>query len=90
MSTAAISDSADATKSRVSPTTTKNKKEPETRGSWFRFFAMLVITAVVLIPLLAVVLLSLRPALGSTTTANFTLENFVRHISRMVLNTTSR
>jgi multiple sugar transport system permease protein len=76
MSSAAISDSADTTESPVAPTTT-NKKEPETRGTWWRFFAMLVITAVVLVPILAVVLLSLRPALGSTSTASFTLENFV-------------
>ena len=38
---------------------------------------MFVITAVTLVPILAVVLLSLRPALGSTTTASFTLENFI-------------
>ena len=80
MSTAAISESTDATASRVAPT--KNKKEPETRGSWFRFFAMLVITAVILVPIAAVVLLSLRPALGSTTTAAFTLENFVNVFSQ--------
>ena len=80
MSTAAISESADATESRAAPTT--GKKEPETRGSWLRFLAMLVITAVVLVPILAVVLLSLRPALGSTSTATFTLENFLNVFSQ--------
>jgi len=75
MSTAATSESANSTESRVAPAA-KRKKEPETRGSWFRFLAMLVITAVVLVPILAVVLLSLKPALGSTSTAAFTLENF--------------
>jgi multiple sugar transport system permease protein len=43
---------------------------------------MLVITAVILVPIAAVVLLSLRPALGSTTTAAFTLENFVNVFSQ--------
>jgi multiple sugar transport system permease protein len=80
MSTAAVSESADATASRAAPTT--GKKEPETRGSWLRFLAMLVITAVVLVPIVAVVLLSLRPALGSTSTAPFTLENFLNVFSQ--------
>jgi multiple sugar transport system permease protein len=53
------------------------KPEPGARGSWWRFLVMLVITAVVLIPIIAVVGLATRPALGSTTTASFTLENFV-------------
>ena len=81
MSTAAISESPDAIASRVAQPR-KTKKEPETRGSWFRFFAMLVITAVILVPIAAVVLLSLRPALGSTSTAAFTLENFVNVFSQ--------
>jgi len=37
----------------------------------------LVITLVALVPIFAVVGLSLQPALGSTSTAKFTLENFV-------------
>ena len=80
MSTASISGSARATTSRVAPTATK--QEPDTRGSWLRFFAMLVITAVVLVPIVAVVILSLQPALGSTSTAAFTLENFVNVFSQ--------
>jgi multiple sugar transport system permease protein len=80
MSTAAVTESAGAKRSRTTSTT--GKKEPETRGSWLRFLAMLVITAVVLVPILAVVLLSLRPALGSTSTAAFTLENFLNVFSQ--------
>ena len=80
MSTAAISESADAADSRVAPAA--RKTEPETRGTWWRFFAMLVITAVVLVPILAVVLLALQPALGSASTATFTLENFVSIFSQ--------
>ncbi len=53
------------------------KPEPGARGSWWRFLALVVITLVVLIPIIAVVGLALRPALGSTTTSSITLENFV-------------
>ena len=41
-----------------------------------------MIAVVVLIPILAVVLLSLQPSLGSTSTATFTLENFVNIFSQ--------
>ena len=37
----------------------------------------MVVTAVVLVPIIAVVGLALQPALGSTSTSKFTLENFV-------------
>ena len=80
MTTAAISGSADATYSRVGRTT--RKTEPEARGTWWRFVVILVITAVVLVPILAVVGLSLQPALGSTSTSRFTLENFVNIFSQ--------
>jgi multiple sugar transport system permease protein len=53
------------------------KPEPGARGSWWRFLVILVVTVVVLVPIIAVVGLSLQPALGSTTTASITLENFV-------------
>jgi multiple sugar transport system permease protein len=46
------------------------------RGRWWRFLLVFVITAVVLVPIAAVVFLSLQPALGSTTTSAITLENF--------------
>ena len=80
MSTAAISEGAKTADARVAPAA--NKTEPEARGTWWRFLVMLVITAVTLVPILAVVLLSLRPALGSTTTATFTLENFINIFSQ--------
>ena len=76
MSTTAVSDSTGAVHPQVL-TPMAIKPEPGARGSWWRFLVMLVITAVVLIPIIAVVGLSTRPALGSTTTASFTLENFV-------------
>jgi multiple sugar transport system permease protein len=74
MSTTAIPGSVDAAGLGVAPT---RDVERDKRGRWGRFVLLLVITVVVLIPILAVVLLSLQPALGSTSTARFTLENFV-------------
>jgi multiple sugar transport system permease protein len=58
-------------------TPTTPKPEPGARGSWWRFLVMFVVTLVVLIPIIAVVGLALQPALGSTSTSRFTLENFV-------------
>jgi multiple sugar transport system permease protein len=58
-------------------TPTVNKPDPGARGSWWRFLLILVVTLVVLIPIIAVVGLALQPALGSTSTSRFTLENFV-------------
>jgi len=74
MSTEAITVSAGVTEPDVAPA--DQKKEPEARGSWGRFVLILVITAVVLVPIIAVIGLSLQPALGSTSTAKFTPENF--------------
>jgi multiple sugar transport system permease protein len=74
MSTTAIPGSVDAAGLGVSVT---RGTEREKRGRWGRFVLLLAITVVVLIPILAVVLLSLQPALGSSSTAKFTLENFV-------------
>ncbi|TAM66528.1 MAG: carbohydrate ABC transporter permease [Microbacteriaceae bacterium] len=45
------------------------------RGKWWRLLAVLVITAVVLVPIISVLVLSLEPSLGSTATG-LTLENF--------------
>ena len=56
---------------------TRSKPELDVRGQWWRFLAILVITAVVLVPVFAVIGLSLQPSLGSTSTATFTAENFV-------------
>ncbi len=58
-------------------TPTARKPEAGARGSWWRFLVILVVTLVVLIPIIAVVGLALQPALGSTSTSRFTLENFV-------------
>lgn len=49
--------------------------QAQERGKWWRFLAVLIIAAVVLVPIVAVVLLSLEPSLGSSATG-FTLENF--------------
>lgn len=45
---------------------------------YLRFAAMTVFTALALVPIGVTVILSLQPAPSSTTTAPFTLENFVR------------
>jgi multiple sugar transport system permease protein len=44
-------------------------------GRWWRFLAVLVITAVVLVPVAVVLILALRPGVTSTSTAPVTLEN---------------
>ncbi|WP_334172401.1 carbohydrate ABC transporter permease [Sinomonas sp.] len=51
-------------------------EEAGMRGRWWRFLLILVITAVVLVPIVAIFFLSLQPSLGSTTTSAFTFENF--------------
>ena len=81
MTTAAISNSTAAT---VEATTApaESKGQPGARGSGWRFLLVLVITAIVLVPILAVVGLALQPASGSTSTARFTLENFVSIFSQ--------
>jgi multiple sugar transport system permease protein len=48
----------------------------DARGQWWRFLAILVITGVVLVPVAAVVFLSLRPGVASGSTASFGLANF--------------
>ena len=45
------------------------------RYRWLRFTVVLIITAIAVVPVVVVVLLALRPALGSTSHALFTLEN---------------
>ena len=75
MSTAAIS-SEPGVQPRLD-TPIAPKPDPGARGTWWRFLLILVVTLVVLIPIIAVVGLALQPALGSTSTSRFTLENFV-------------
>ncbi|MCU1576660.1 MAG: transporter permease [Leifsonia sp.] len=57
------------------------------RGRWWRFLVILVVTAVVLVPIASVVFLSLQPALGSTSTAPITLENFANVFSQTSVGT---
>jgi multiple sugar transport system permease protein len=52
------------------------------RGKWWRFTAILVITAVVLVPVAMVIILSLRPGLGANSTAAVTLQNFVNAFTK--------
>ncbi|MBO0885345.1 MAG: carbohydrate ABC transporter permease, partial [Mycobacterium sp.] len=62
------------------PATVTDTAKPTTTagnaGKWWRFLLVLVITAIALVPIAAVVVLSLRPALGSTSTATVTFQNF--------------
>ena len=55
---------------------TARKPDPGARGQWWRFTVILIVTVITLVPIAAVIILSLRPALGSTTTGDWTLENF--------------
>jgi multiple sugar transport system permease protein len=58
------------------PAKRRTLTQMEERGKWWRFLAVVIISAIVLVPIVAVVLLSLEPSLGSTT-KGITLENFV-------------
>lgn len=49
--------------------------EREMRGRWWRFTLVAIITAIVLVPVAVVVILSLQPALGSNATG-WTVQNF--------------
>ena len=49
---------------------------PGSKGQWWRFLLILVITLIVLVPIGAVFILATQPSLGSSATG-FTLENFV-------------
>ena len=62
----------------VSPNAPRStSRSPHERGKWWRFLAILIVTAVVLVPIVAVFGLSLQPALGSTSTAPVSFENFI-------------
>ncbi|WP_138419396.1 carbohydrate ABC transporter permease [Sinomonas gamaensis] len=60
----------------------RGMQEAELRGRWWRFLLILIITAVVLVPIAAIFLLSLQPSLGSTTTSEYTFENFTNIFSQ--------
>ena len=74
MSSATISTAQGATVAQKTPAAPRRVAQEE-RGKWGRFVLILIITLVVIIPILAVVYLSLQPAQGSTenglTFANF-------------------
>ena len=75
MTTATLS-TVGASTTRTSPSPrTRTAPEPGSQGKWVRFAVIFVVTAVVLIPIAAVLWLSLQPGLGSNT-AGITLENF--------------
>ena len=59
----------------VRPAKRRTLGQAQERGKWWRFLAIIIICAIVLVPIAAVVLLSLQPSLGSTA-SGFTLENF--------------
>lgn len=60
--------------------------EAALRGRWWRFVLTLCVTAVVLVPILAVVMLAFTPAASSTTTG-FTLENFANVFDKTLAST---
>ena len=57
------------------PAKRRTLSQAQERGKWWRFVAILIISAIALVPIVAVVLLSLEPSLGSTA-RGVTLENF--------------
>jgi multiple sugar transport system permease protein len=59
----------------VSPSKRRTLTQMQERGKWWRFLALIIICAIVLIPIVAVLILSTQPSLGSQT-QGFTLENF--------------
>ena len=62
-------------KTGVRPAKRRTLGQAQERGKWWRLLAIIIICAIVLVPIAAVVLLSLQPSLGSTA-SGFTLENF--------------
>ena len=65
---------------RTAPATLRRPRAEGDRGRWWRFCLLAVVTALVLVPLAAVVLLSLQPGLGSSATG-VTLDNYVAVIT---------
>lgn len=56
---------------------TKPVVAPELRGQWWRFGAVLAITAFVLLPVLAILSLAFRPSRATGDTSGFTFDNFI-------------
>jgi multiple sugar transport system permease protein len=61
---------------QTAPAVARRPRPEGDRGRWWRFSLLAVVTAIVLVPLVAVILLSLQPGLGSSATG-WTFENFV-------------
>jgi len=73
---------APTTATAARPTAVKRSSAaPGTRGQWWRFVLILVITAIVLVPIFSVFVLATQPSLGSSATG-FTLENFTNVFSQ--------
>jgi multiple sugar transport system permease protein len=66
-----------ATSVRLGQVKRSSVKERESKGQWWRFLLILVITLIVITPILAVFYLSTQPGQNSQQTG-FTFENFVR------------
>ena len=60
----------------MSSATVVQSRDPRARGQWWRFTALLVITLIVLVPVFATLLLSIRPSASSAAAGFLTLENF--------------
>ncbi len=75
MTTATLSTVGSAKKVRAGEHPKGASTEPGSKGQWMRFTIILFVTAVVLIPIAAVLWLALQPGLGSATTG-LTIENF--------------
>src|SRR5262249_14058117 len=52
------------------------------RGQWWRFVVLLLITAIVIVPIAVVMVLSLRPGVCSTSTSRLTLGNFANVLAK--------
>ncbi len=73
-------------KTTARPIKRRTLSQAQERGKWWRFVLILVICAIVLVPTVAVVLLSLEPSLGSTA-RGVTLENFGKIFSETSVGT---
>ncbi|MFE4468936.1 carbohydrate ABC transporter permease [Leifsonia sp. NPDC056824] len=65
---------------QTAPAAVRRPRAEGDRGRWWRFSLLAVVTALVLVPLAAVVLLSLQPGLGSSATG-VTFDNYVAVIT---------
>jgi multiple sugar transport system permease protein len=78
MSTTAIPDGI----ATALPDPRRGRPAQTSSGRWWRFAVLVVFTAVALLPIVAVLVLSLQPALGSSSTAPVTFQNFLNVFSQ--------